>query len=197
MGAARRGGKFAHRVQAGDRSPERPGRSSFGPFAACPASVASIRALCSAGHGIFERLRVLEIIAGSPLGGEPCLPPGIRAPRSRSWSSIAPAFLGHLRLRVVYRCSPSGACSTTVYDPAGYPLFIRVLHAIYPHLSLLILVQHGLGSREPRALIYLAVRRVTGSDAAGARPGRRSCCSTATRCGSSTRRSPRRYSRSS
>jgi hypothetical protein len=56
-----------------------------------------------------------------------------------------------------------------VYDPAGYPLFIRILHAIYPHLSLLIVVQHGLGVGTA-ALMYLAVRRVTGSTLLGLVP---------------------------
>lgn len=49
-----------------------------------------------------------------------------------------------------------------VYDPAGYPLFIRGVHALYSHLTLLIGVQHALGVAAA-ALWYRVVRGVTGS----------------------------------
>lgn len=58
---------------------------------------------------------------------------------------------------------------SNVYDPAGYPLFIRVLHALSAHLSGLILVQHALGVASA-ALLYLIIRRLTGSGLLGLIP---------------------------
>ncbi|MGI8904038.1 MAG: hypothetical protein ACR2IP_10350 [Solirubrobacteraceae bacterium] len=58
---------------------------------------------------------------------------------------------------------------SNVYDPAGYPLFIRGVHALDPHLSLLILLQHCLGLATA-ALLYLVVRRVTQSKLLGLIP---------------------------
>ncbi len=72
-----------------------------------------------------------------------------------------PAFLGisdaGSYLDAAHRGLFNGA-----YELAGYPLFVRAAHALYPHLSLLILVQHCLGVGTA-AILYLAVRRVTGS----------------------------------
>jgi hypothetical protein len=105
----------------------------------------------------------------------------IRLPRDRREAAVVAVFAGGVAIRavfmVLYRPAFLGSSDTgsyvnaaahnlfsNVYDPAGYPLFIRLLHAIYPHLSLLTLVQHGLGIATA-ALVYLGVRRVTGSTA--------------------------------
>ena len=72
-----------------------------------------------------------------------------------------PAFLGITDAGSYLNAAHSGLF-TNVYDPAGYPLLIRVLHAVYAHLSLLIVVQHGLGVATA-ALLYVVVRRVTES----------------------------------
>ncbi|MGI8715593.1 MAG: hypothetical protein ACR2NR_20915 [Solirubrobacteraceae bacterium] len=99
---------------------------------------------------------------------------------------MAGAFAGGVVLRVVFMLeyrpgflgiSDAGSyiyaahfgLFSNVYDPAGYPLFVRVLHTIDPHLSLLILVQHGLGVATA-ALWYQSVRRVTGSTVLGLIP---------------------------
>jgi 4-amino-4-deoxy-L-arabinose transferase-like glycosyltransferase len=58
---------------------------------------------------------------------------------------------------------------SNVYDPAGYPLLIRLAHAVDPHLSFLILLQHALGVATA-ALLYLTVRRLTGSPGLGLVP---------------------------
>jgi hypothetical protein len=58
---------------------------------------------------------------------------------------------------------------SNVYDPAGYPLFVRGLHAMDPRLSVLILVQHAIGVGTA-TLWYLAVRRVSGSTVLGLIP---------------------------
>src|SRR5581483_2626340 len=72
-----------------------------------------------------------------------------------------PAFLGDPDSGSYIAAAHHGLFEN-IYDPAGYPLFIRVLHAVYPHPSLLTVVQHALGVATA-ALIYLAVRRVSGS----------------------------------
>ncbi len=72
-----------------------------------------------------------------------------------------PAFLGSSDTGS-YISAAGHSLFANIYDPAGYPLFIRFLHAIYPHLSLLILVQHGLGVATA-LMLYVAVRRVTGA----------------------------------
>ena len=79
-----------------------------------------------------------------------------------------PAFLGDSDAGSYIFAAHYGLLGN-VYDPAGYPLVIRVLHAVYPHLSLLILLQHGLGLATA-ALLYLGVRRVTGSGLLGLAP---------------------------
>jgi hypothetical protein len=79
-----------------------------------------------------------------------------------------PAFLGIADAGSYIDAAHRGLFDN-VYDPAGYPLFIRVVHAVYPHLSLLILVQHGLGV-VTAALMYLAVRQVTGAKLLGLIP---------------------------
>jgi hypothetical protein len=79
-----------------------------------------------------------------------------------------PAFLG-IPDSGSYLFAARHELFSNVYDPAGYPLFIRLLHAIYPHLSFLILVQHGLGVLTA-GLFYLTVRRLTGSELLGLIP---------------------------
>lgn len=72
-----------------------------------------------------------------------------------------PAFLGIADAGSYIDAAHRGLFDN-VYDPAGYPLFIRIAHTFSAHLSFLILLQHGLGMASA-ALMYLAVRRVTGS----------------------------------
>ncbi len=79
-----------------------------------------------------------------------------------------PAFLG-ISDSGSYIDAAHRGLFTNVYDPAGYPLLIRIAHAVSPHLSLLIVVQHALGLATA-ALLYLAVRRVTSSDLLGLIP---------------------------
>ena len=55
------------------------------------------------------------------------------------------------------------------YETAGYSLLVRIVHFIYPHLTFLILLQHALGVATA-ALLYWAVRRVTGSTLLGLVP---------------------------
>lgn len=97
----------------------------------------------------------------------------------RSAAIVAVAFAAGVAIRVVfmldYRPAFLGIADAgsyidaahrslfdNVYDPAGYPLFLRIVHAVSAHLSLLVLLQHGLGVASA-VLMYLAVRRVTGS----------------------------------
>ncbi len=79
-----------------------------------------------------------------------------------------PAFLGDPDVGSYVNAAHLGLF-TNVYDPAGYPLFIRLVDFLYPHLLLLIVVQHLLGIATA-ALFYLAVRRVTGSRWLGLAP---------------------------
>src|SRR5271156_4390535 len=52
---------------------------------------------------------------------------------------------------------------------AGYSMFLRVLHAITPHLLLVIIVQHALGL-VAALLLFLAVRRCGGPRGLGLAP---------------------------
>lgn len=79
-----------------------------------------------------------------------------------------PAFLGDPDAGSYINAAHTGLFAN-VYDPAGYPLFIRIVHALSPHLSLLIVIQHGLGVATA-ALMYLVVRRLTGSTLLGLLP---------------------------
>jgi hypothetical protein len=79
-----------------------------------------------------------------------------------------PAFLGDADAGSYIYAAQHGLFSN-VYDPAGYALFIRAIHTVYPHLSLLIAVQHGLGIASA-AMLYLSVRGVTGSSLLGLVP---------------------------
>jgi hypothetical protein len=79
-----------------------------------------------------------------------------------------PAFLGDADSGTYIFTAAHGLFSN-VYDPAGFPLIIRVLHWVYPHLTLLILAQHALGVLSA-LLLYLIVRRTTGSTVLGLLP---------------------------
>ncbi|HET9073146.1 MAG TPA: hypothetical protein VFN48_01075, partial [Solirubrobacteraceae bacterium] len=72
-----------------------------------------------------------------------------------------PGFLG-ITDTGSYLAAARGGLFTNIYDPAGYPLFIRLLHAVTAHLAWLVLVQHALGVLNA-ALLYTTVRRLTGS----------------------------------
>jgi hypothetical protein len=119
-----------------------------------------------AGHGIFERLRALRSSRGAVVVAT-VFAAGIGL-RIAFLVIYRPAFLG-IPDTGSYIYAAHRGLFNNVYDPAGYPLLIRILHAIYPHLSLLIVVQHGLGVGTA-ALMYLAVRRVTGSTLLGLVP---------------------------
>ncbi len=80
----------------------------------------------------------------------------------------APAFLG-IPDSGSYINSADHGLFADVYHPAGYPLFVRVLHGLYPHLGLLTFVQHLLGLATA-ALWYAAVRRITGGRLLGLIP---------------------------
>jgi len=79
-----------------------------------------------------------------------------------------PAFLG-VPDSGTYIDAAHHALFSDVYETAGYSLVIRIAHAVFPHLSALILVQHLLGIATA-GLLYYAVRRVTGSTLAGLIP---------------------------
>lgn len=103
----------------------------------------------------------------------------LHRPRTSKGTIVAGVFAAGIALRVVfmfdYRPAFLGipdagsyiaaahlGLFVNVYDPAGYPLLVRIAHTAYPHLSALILLQHAMGVATA-ALFYLAVRRVTGS----------------------------------
>ena len=65
-----------------------------------------------------------------------------------------------------------GAVSSLWSDPirtVGYSMFLRLLHGIFPHLILVIIVQHALGLGAA-ALFFLAVRRCGGPRGLGLAP---------------------------
>ncbi len=119
-----------------------------------------------AGSTIASRLRQL---AGSPSGRAVLVVFGAGiALRVAFLALYRPAFLGITDAGSYITAAHRGLFDN-VYDPAGYPLFIRTVHAVYAHLSLLILIQHALGVGSA-ALLYLAVRRLTGSRVAALVP---------------------------
>lgn len=79
-----------------------------------------------------------------------------------------PAFLGDPDSGTYIDAAHHGLFSNA-YDPAGYPLLIRFVHLIDPHLGALVVLQHVLGLATA-ALIYLAVRGETGSGLLGLLP---------------------------
>jgi hypothetical protein len=80
-----------------------------------------------------------------------------------------PAFLG-IPDSGTYIDSAHHALFSDVYETAGYSLFVRIVHVIFPHsLTVVIILQHGLGIATA-GLLYWAVRRVTGSELLGLVP---------------------------
>jgi hypothetical protein len=81
----------------------------------------------------------------------------------RVWfvAEYRPAFLGYVD-SWAYVSAADSWLFQHVLHPAGYPLFLRFLHDLNANLSFTILVQHALGVAAA-ALLYLAVRRGTGS----------------------------------
>ncbi len=79
-----------------------------------------------------------------------------------------PAFLG-IPDSGSYIDSAHNGLFADLYHPAGYPLFVRVLHELYPHLGLLTFVQHVLGLATA-ALWYATVRKITGGRLLGLIP---------------------------
>jgi hypothetical protein len=100
-----------------------------------------------------------------------------------------PAIVGFSDTGVYFQ----GAVASLWSSPgrtAGYSMFLRVLHAISPHLLLVVLVQHALGLFAA-VLFFCAVRRRGGRVGSGSRQPR-SSPSAAMSSFSSTRRSARR-----
>jgi hypothetical protein len=79
-----------------------------------------------------------------------------------------PAFLGDPDAGS-YLGAAHGALFGNVYDPAGYPLFIRLVHWLDPHLTVLVTLQHLLGLATA-ALWSRTVHRLTGSRIAALLP---------------------------
>src|SRR5436305_4470056 len=71
-----------------------------------------------------------------------------------------PAARGHRDSASYIRAAHAGLSKDTL-DPSGYPLFLRVSHAISAQLVCTVAVQHLLGLASG-ALVYLAVRRLGG-----------------------------------
>ena len=104
----------------------------------------------------------------------------------RTWAIVAAVFIGGAIVRLAFMLGyepaflgipDSGSYITSahqglfsdLYHPAGYPLFVRVVHWIYPHVGLLSLVQHLLGLATA-ALWYATVCRITGGRLLGLIP---------------------------
>jgi hypothetical protein len=117
------------------------------------------------GHGIANRLRQL---AHSPRQAAVVLVFALGVAIRIAFIALHGPFLG-ISDSGSYIDAAHGGLFSNVYETAGYPLFIRVLRTVWPHLSLLIVVQHGLGVATA-VLFYLAVRRVTGSALLGLIP---------------------------
>jgi hypothetical protein len=58
-----------------------------------------------------------------------------------------------------YVSAAHGALWSQVGHPVGYPLFLRILHALSNHVALVAVIQHGLGLATA-ALLYLAAREL-------------------------------------
>jgi hypothetical protein len=72
-------------------------------------------------------------------------------------ASYAPAFLGFGDSHEYVTAAASGVFAD-VQKPAGYPVFLVLVHALSARLTFTILVQHGLGVASG-LLLYAAVRR--------------------------------------
>jgi hypothetical protein len=79
-----------------------------------------------------------------------------------------PAFLGDADAGT-YIDAAHGGLFANIYDPAGYPLFLRVVHSIWPSLTVVIILQHALGVGAAW-LFYRIVFRLTGSPWAASIP---------------------------
>jgi hypothetical protein len=80
----------------------------------------------------------------------------------RVWFMLAwsPAITGYSDSGIYFQDSVESIWSDPIRTQ-GYTMFLRVLHAISPHLILVTIVQHGLGLLAA-VLIFLAVRRCGG-----------------------------------
>ncbi len=78
--------------------------------------------------------------------------------RLASMAAWTPALLGNFDTPL-YLTSAANDLFSDPGRPAGYPLFLRGLHALYPSLSLLVLAQHLLGVCTA-LLLFSSVRRV-------------------------------------
>src|ERR1700682_719724 len=88
----------------------------------------------------------------------------------RAWFLLAwsPALTGYSDSGIYFQ----GSFSSLWADPirtVGYPMFLRLLHAISPHLILVIIAQHALGLGAA-LLFFLAVRRCGGPRGLGLAP---------------------------
>ena len=80
----------------------------------------------------------------------------------RVWLTLVwrPAFVGYSDSGIYFQDMVESLWTDPIRT-AGYSMFLRVLHAISPHLILVILVQHALGL-VAAVLYFLAVRRCGG-----------------------------------
>jgi hypothetical protein len=78
----------------------------------------------------------------------------------RAWIVVAhrPALMGHFDSHV-YVGSAQGDLLADPFRPAGYPFFLRAMHAVTPHLTPVVVLQHALGMATA-ALLYLTARRL-------------------------------------
>lgn len=109
-------------------------------------------------HFKFDRVAVvvmLVFVAGA----------GVRLWYMAQWR---PAFLGYGD-SAAYVSAAVGGFDYDTSRPGGYALFLRLGHAISAQLSYTIALQHLLGIATA-ALLYLAVRRATGSRWLGLMP---------------------------
>jgi len=108
------------------------------------------------------RRRALDRTAPTTLVALAVLVAGAVAVRIWLMVSYGPAFLGFPDSHG-YLTSASTGVFSGVEVPAGYPIFLRALHALSDRLTVVILVQHCLGLITG-LLLYMAVRR-TGAPA--------------------------------
>jgi len=78
----------------------------------------------------------------------------------RLWIMLAhrPGFLGYTDSQAYIQAADTVLFGDTL-RPAGYPIFLRLVHVVDTNLSSAILAQHGLGMATA-VLLFLAVRRV-------------------------------------
>lgn len=105
----------------------------------------------------WERLERPERVA---VGGLAVLIAVGAALRLAFMFAYRPAFVGYFDT-AVYIDAAKGALFWDPLRPAGYPIFLRIVHAVDASLPLTVFVQHALGIATA-LLLYAAVRRIGG-----------------------------------